>query len=176
MSTQQASFEDRIARIMAGQGTTKSTVFVGQDDVFTYIPRNRRGRGGATEVASNAGYALSFPLCLMIGFLAHVLGRYAEFILMGVPEPSKNVDVDMVVVAGTGLCLAVVMAHLLGFRDRGLLLPKILGVAGGMMFFHNLVHAYPAYFESAFSPLWVAKVTTMTEAHSILLRGISIPF
>lgn len=42
MSIQKAEFQDRIARIKAGSGTCKATVFVGQDLRFTYAPRHRK--------------------------------------------------------------------------------------------------------------------------------------
>lgn len=176
MSAQQQEFQDRIARILSGQGATKATVFVGQELSFTYQPANRRGGQGLAEVARNAGYALSFPVCLLAGTLSHGIERYAEFVFRGLPSPPANPDVEMVKVAVTSLCIAIVLTHLVGLRDRALFLPKMLGVAAGMLFFHNFVHLWPQVFDLLFSPLWVAKVTAMTEPHSLLFRGISIAF
>jgi hypothetical protein len=176
MFAHQAEFHDRIARIRAGQGSTKSTVFVGQDLSFTYVPPNRRKPGGLGQVVANAGYALSFPFCAAIGLLSHGLERYLTFQLAGLPDPRTSVDLEMVRMAMAGFLLAVVLSHIVGLRDRGLLLPKLLGVAFGMLFFHNFVHLWPHVFEAIFSPIWVAKITAMTEPHSLYWRGISFPF
>ncbi len=43
-----------------------------------------------------------------------------------------------------------------------------------MTLLHNLVHVWPHLFEQIFSPLWVARVTTMTEPLSLVVRGITI--
>lgn len=176
ISPQKAEFQERIARIAAGQGSTRATVFVGQDFTFSYQPQNRRRKPGLAEVLRNAGYSLSFPFCLAIGFLSHALQCYARWITLGVPQEPANIDVDMAVVAAASSSIAILLTHLLGLRDRGLLVPKVLGVGGGMLFFHNLVHAYPDFFDQVFSPIWVAKITSMTEASSLYFRGVSFPF
>ena len=176
MSAGQAEFHDRISRIRAGQGFTKATVYVGQDLSFVYTPPNRQRSGGLGQVVANAGYALSFPFCAAIGLLSHGLERYLTFQLAGLPDPRNSVDAEMVRMAVAGFLLAVVLCHLLGLRDRGLLLPKLLGVAFGMLFFHNFVHLWPHLFEAIFSSIWVAKITAMTEPHSLVWRGISFPF
>lgn len=176
MSMHQTEFQDRIARIQAGKGFTKATVYVGLDQAFTYTPNSRRRTGGLSQALANAGYALSFPFCMAVGFLAHVLERYANFVLAGLPDPKASIDVEMFKMAATGMAIAVLATHLLGLRDKGLLVPKLLGVASGMLFFHNLVHLWPQEFETVFSPIWVAKITAMTEPHSIFWRGISFPF
>jgi hypothetical protein len=176
MSAQHDEFQDRIARILSGQGATKATVYVGQEISFAYVPANRQGGGGLGQVARNAGHALTFPACILAGIGAHGMERYADFVLRGLPRVPQNADVEMMKVAMTSLCIAIVLTHLLGLRERALLVPKILGVAAGMLFFHNFVHLWPHLFDRLFSPLWVAKVTAMTEPQSLLFRGISIAF
>lgn len=176
MSAHQTIFQDRIARIQAGKGVTKATVFVGMDTAFTYTPPNRRRKGGLFQALSNAGYALSFPFCLAVGFVSHMAERYVDFVLAGMPDPNANVDVQMVKMAAIGFAITVVVTHLLGLREKGLLLPKLLGVAAGMLFFHNLVHMYPQFFETVFSPIWTARIIALTEPHSMFWRGISFPF
>jgi hypothetical protein len=176
LTAHQTEFHERLARINSGQGFTKATVYVGIDHSFTYVPKSRRGRGGMTQTASNAGYAMSFPLSMAIGFLCHVLERYTDFVMNGMAEPDMGIDMLMVKTAVLGFALTVVVTHLLGLRERGLLVPKLLGVAGGMLFFHNLVHRWPEVFDQLFSPIWVARITSMTEPHSIYWRGISFSF
>ena len=176
ISVQKSDFQDRIARIAAGTGSGRATVFVGQDLTFSYVPPNRRRKPGLADALRNARHSLSFPFCMAIGFLGHALTTYAQWILRGLPQPPQNIDLEMATVAASGACIAVLLTHLLGLRDRALLVPKFLGVALGMLFFHNFVHAYPTLFEQAFAPIWVAKITSMTEPHSLLFRGVSFPF
>jgi hypothetical protein len=176
MAAHQTEFHARIARIQAGEGFTKATVYVGQEIAFSYVPSHRRKGGAAGQIVANAGYALSFPFCLAVGFLCHGAERLAEFALAGLPDPNENLDIAMVKMAVTGFLLTVVITHCLGLRDKGLLVPKLLGVAAGMLFFHNLVHLWPHLFEQVFSPIWVAQITSMTEPRSMYWRGISFPF
>jgi hypothetical protein len=176
-SAQKSDFQDRIARIAAGQGSSRATVFVGQDYSFSWQPRHRRRRGAGVQGAlRNVGHALSFPLCMALGFLSHALERYSEWVFLGVPQAASNIDIDMARIALTGAVFSIVLTHLLGLRDRSLLVPKLLGVAAGMLFFHNLVHAWPAVFDQIFSPIWVARVTSMTEPASLWFREVSYPF
>lgn len=175
MSAHHTEFQARLARIQAGQGFTKATVYVGMESAFTYVPSNRR-RAGMGQVARNAGFALSFPMTLLVGFLSYGLERYAALVFGGLPDPNSNPDIVMVQIAATAFGIAVVATHLMGLRDRGLLIAKILGVAGGMLFFHNLVHLWPSVFDHIYSPIWVAKVVSETEPHSLLWRGVSFRF
>lgn len=176
MTAHSVEFQERLARIHSGQTFTRDTVYVGLDGAFTYVPKSRRKGKAIGQAAGNAGYALSFPFCMVIGFLCHVLERYADFVFNRTPDPNASVDVEMVKVAATGFMLTVVATFLLGLRERGLLLPKLLGVAGGMLFFHNFVHLWPDFFAKIFSPIWVAHVTSITEPSSMVFRGIVFPF
>jgi len=172
ITTQQMDFRNRIERIQAGAGSTKATVFVGQDLRFSYVPKNRQQAGSAGDVARNALFVLVFPLSILVGVLSHVLYLYADFVISGLPRAPENITVEMVKVALSGSSIAILLSHVLGLRDRALLLPKLGGVVLGMLFFHNAVHLYPEVFDAVFSPLWVAKITAMTEPHSILFRGV----
>ncbi len=175
MSLHHDDFQERIARILSGQGATKATVYVGQELSFTYHPANRARRQGATgQLARNAAAVLAFPASILAGVLGNGLQRFADFVFFGLPVTPENPDVDLVRVAMTTLCLTLVLTYLIGLRDRSLLVAKLLGSALGMMMFHNLVHLWPQIFDTLFSPLWVARMTTMTEPMSLLVRGITI--
>lgn len=176
MTAHSVEFQERLARIQSGQAFTRDTVYVGLDGAFTYVPKGRRKGRALGQAAGNAGHALSFPFCLIIGFLCHVLERYADSLFFRTPDPNGSIDVEMVKITLTGFMLTVVVSHLLGVRDRGLLLPKLLGVAGGMLFFHNFVHLWPDFFAKVFSPIWVAHITSITEPSSLVFRGIVFPF
>jgi hypothetical protein len=51
---------------------------------------------------------------------------------------------------------------------------RLIGIAAATLALHNVVHAYPLYFEPVFSQLWVSHVVTSTDAGSIVWRGVSI--
>ncbi len=110
---------EQTGRIQAGQGFTKATVYVGQEIAFSYVPPNRRKGGMIGQAVSNAGYALSFPFCALIGFLCHAGDQLVQFLLAGLPDPNANIDVEMVKTAVTGFLLTVVVTHLLGCATRG---------------------------------------------------------
>lgn len=175
MSAHQAEFQARLARIQAGKGFTKTTVYVGMDTAFTYLPQGRR-KAGMAQVAGNMGLALGFPMAMAVGFLSFGLQRYAAFVLGDRPDPQANADVELLKMAAMAFGIAVVAGHLMRLRDRGLLVAKALGVLGGMLFFHNLVHLWPQLFERMFSPLWVAQLLAETQPHSLLWRGVCFPF
>ena len=175
MTAHQAEFQARIARIKAGQGFTKSTVYVGMETAFSYMPPNRR-RGGQGLAALNLGHALSFPMAMLVGFLCHGLERYVDLTFNGLPDIKAMTDMQMLQMGGLAFAMTVVITHLIGLRDRGLLLAKALGVVAGMLFLHNLVHARPDVFDQIYSPNWVGRVMAMTEPGSMNWRGISIRF
>lgn len=176
MSAHQAEFQERILRIKSGQAFTKATVYVGQETAFSYVPEHRGAGGGLKHSLTNAAYSASFPASVAVGFLCHVVERLAEFTMGGLPDPNANPDIEMAKVAVTGFLLTVVFSHLLGLRDRALLVPKLMGVAGGMLLFHNFVHLWPQLFEQIFSPIWVAHVLSHTDPRTLIWRGISFPF
>ncbi len=175
MTAHQAEFQARIARINAGQGYTKSTVYVGMDTAFSYMPPNRRKAGLGFSVP-NAGQALSFPLAMLVGFLCHGVERYADFRVFGLPDIKALTDVQMAKMAAIAFAMTLLVTHVMGLRDRELLLAKVLGVAAGMLFFHNLVHARPDVFEQIYSPNWVGQVMASTESGSLNWGDVSFKF
>ncbi len=112
MSVHHDDFQERIARILAGQGATKATVFVGPDVSFTWQPSNRRTGGSVGQLARNAGYALAFPACVLAGLLGNALQRFSDFVFFGLPATPENPDVEMVRVAVTTLCITIVLTYL----------------------------------------------------------------
>jgi hypothetical protein len=176
LTAQKIEFQERLGRIAAGQGSSRATVFVGQDLTFSYVPRNRRRKTGLGDLAATARRSLALPACLASGVASHGLYLYLHWILQGVPQTPAKGDLDMAQTALATLCIAVIVTRLLGLRGRGLWAAKLLGVALGMLLFHNFVHAYPAVFAQVFSPAWVTQITAMTEPQSILFRGTSLAF
>jgi hypothetical protein len=174
LTAQKIEFQERLGRIAAGQGSSRATVFVGQDLTFSYVPRNRRRKPGLGDLAAKARRSLALPVCMALGVVSHGLALYLHWLLQGAPLTPANADLDMAKTALATLCLTVIVTRLLGLC--GLWTAKLLGVAAGMLFFHNFVHAYPAVFAQVFSPVWVTQITAVTEPNSLLFRGTSIAF
>lgn len=177
MSPQQLEFSARIARINAGAMNTRTTVYVGVDDAFSFIPKARVVRGeGLIGLMQSAGNPLALAVSLMIGIVAHALTVYFRFKLTGMPDPAVDPTIDMGVALVLGIVTAFVLGHLIGVSSRETTATKALGVVLGMLFFHNAVHTWPQIFEQAFNKDCVTHIMTSTEAHSLLFRGISFTF
>lgn len=170
-TAQKADFHNRIARINAGTGTCKTTVFVGQESQFTYTPRNKRNQAGRPINLGGASRAIAAITCVVAGFAAYGLARYGEWLAFGAQQSVSAAGMAQAQSAAISLAIALLLTHLMGLRDRGLLLPKVLGVVAGILFFHNVVHAWPMAFETLFSPGWVAQVMAETEPGSVNLAG-----
>jgi hypothetical protein len=177
MSPQQLEFSARIARINAGAMNTRTTVYVGVDDAFSFIPKARVMRGeGLIGVMQNTGYPLAFVASVLIGIVAHALTVWCQFKLTGLPDAAVDPTTAMGVTLVLGFVTALVLGYLSGLSSRESMAMKSLGVVLGTLFFHNAVHVWPQVFEQAFSKVWVAHIVTTTEAHSLLFRGISFTF
>lgn len=177
MSPQQLEFSARIARINAGAAHTRTTVYVGVDDAFSFVPKARVVRGeGLAGTLQNAGYPLSFAASVLIGIVAHAVTVWFRFKLTGMPDPAADPTTEMGVMLALGFTVALVAGYILGLSSRETMPMKSLGVVLGMLFFHNAVHAWPQAFEQAFTKVWVNHIVTSTEAQSLLFRGISFTF
>ncbi len=176
MSAHQIEFADRIARIEAGSAASRFTLYVGVDESYVIGRRETKRAQGLGELARNAAYPLSMIAALLLGMISYAAGRLLQFRLNGMPDPTINPNTVMVSEAVIGFAIAVVTGFLLHLRGKELTSVKSAGVVMGSLFFHNVVHAFPQLFEMAFSPMWVSRVLTTTEAGSLLWRGISFTF
>jgi hypothetical protein len=177
MSPQQLEFSARIARINAGAMNTRTTVYVGMDDAFSFVPKARVVQAeGLIGTLQNAAYPLSFVMSLLIGIVAYALTLWFRFKLTGMPDPAADPTIDMGIVLSIGFLVALVLGQILGFASREMMVAKSLGVVLGLLFFHNAVHTWPEPFALAFNEVWVNHIHTTTEAQSLLFRGISFTF
>lgn len=177
MTTQQAEFAARIARIEAGGGHRRSTIFVGPDEVFQFVggPRVVRRAGLATTLG-NILYPFTLVLCVAIGVLALAIGRCLQFHLVTFDVSGGNADIKLMIDIGAGLLIAMGF----GMLDRMWLpdqvISRLTGVVLGALGLHNLVHMYPQIFDRLFSESWVSGILASTEAQSLLWRGVSYTF
>lgn len=169
----QEAFRRRVARLQNGQ-VARHVIWVGTDEAYE-MPVKARGAAAAPRagVLSNALYPLSLAAAVALGFLSHGLALVARYHLQGLPDPKANPDIEMVAQVVIGFSLAMVLGYVLGLRARELTSLKSLGAALGVLFFHNLVHAFPHVFDLLCSKAWVNYIVTHTKAHSLIWRGIS---
>ena len=172
-----SEFAARIARIESGAATYRQLLFVGMDEVYQVPLRVRKIReSSAKALVRNAIYPVSLVLALVLGAVSQGLGQIARYHIQGLPDLNANPDIEMAVQVVLGFAIAMVLGYLMGLRSNQLATLKIIGVVLGILLFHNAVHAYPELFAIPTSKIWVNQIVANTLAHSILWRGISIPF
>jgi hypothetical protein len=174
MTMQHADFSARIARIEKGTGISKSTLFVGADEVYSvnYAARARRKESRL----ANVWYPLSVAMTFVVGALSDLVLRWIDWMTKGVPAVEADPGYAMVTGFFTALIVSLILGAILGIRVSQYLGLRALGIVAGMVGWHNAVHEWPDVFAMAFSPLWVGVVTRMTEPHSIYWLGNSISF
>jgi len=176
-SPQQMEFEARIARITARQGHTNHTLFVGVDGSFVpNVGKTPARMSGLAEIASNARYPLSVLASAVLGVFAHALGRWLVYQISGMPDPLADKDLAMITEAGIGFAIVMVLGYALRLRSAEHTTMKSLGVVTGMVTFHNAVHLWPETASALFSPLWVSRVLSTTEAASLMWRDVVLTF
>lgn len=178
MSSQNAEFTARLARIEQGTGTTKATVFMGLDESFRVddMAAFRKSIAQAEAPRTGSG-ATALPLLvgLLIGISAQIAWRLIEFHLNGMPGADIDRDQAMVVSGAMGLLIAVFPCWALRIARTGPLMAAVLGVGLSLCALHNAVHLRPDLFEPLFSAAWVSDVLTRTEPQSLLWGSRIIP-
>ncbi len=169
-----AEFSARIARIEKGTGTSKSTLFVGMDEVYRIDYRARARRKNSR--LADAWYPVSVALTFAVGAASDLVVRWLDWMTRGLPAPDADPGYAMITGFFTALIVSLVLGALLGIRVGEHLALRSAGIIAGMVGWHNAVHLWPEAFGQAFSPLWVGAVIRTTEPQSILWLGTSIGF
>lgn len=174
ISTTHHDFSLRLKRIEASSIARTQRVFVGEDESYI-LPRHvwKVRRSGLGALIGNAAYPISMVIAVLLGITAHAMGMILRFYLQGLTDWKASPDIEMLKQLVLGYALAMVFGYLLGLRSSVLTPLKSLGVATGVLFFHNAVHLYPQVFAKLTSALWVAQMIDHTKVHSVLWRGIS---
>jgi hypothetical protein len=176
MSTHHLEFSARLARIESGVGSSKTTLYVGMDETYA-VSYGRRGVQRGNSVADtirNLGYPVMVFIAFLVGVAANVAARLADFMMNGLPTATDNIDIQMAIDVVIALVVASVLGALFRIGIREFIMVRLIGIAAGTLALHNVVHAYPQYFEPVFSQLWVSHVVTSTDVGSIVWRGVSI--
>lgn len=177
MSLHHTEFSARLARIESGVGSSKSTLYVGMDETYsvTYGRRGGPNRGNSVaDTIRNLGYPIMVILAFLVGVAANLTARLVDFLMNGLPTAADNIDLQMAIDFGIALMVSSVLGAVFRIGIRDFVMVRLMGIAAGVLGLHNVVHAYPHYFEKIFSTIWVSHITTATEAGSIVWRGVSI--
>lgn len=170
-----SEFDARLRRISAGTGHTKSTIFVGLDESYRYVPRPQVRRKRADSEPGAAGYLLSLILALLLGLVAALLELSARYHLGGDFGRDLSPAYDLGANLGLGLILGCVLTQILRLRGAEHVVLQFIGVALMLCTYHNLVHLAPDAFAAAFAPGWVELVVSQSEANSIIIAGMTFP-
>lgn len=165
-------FEARIARIRAGIGHTKSTIFVGQDEAYRYAPGRKSRARAKTSAIGNMLYPLSMLYSLAAGLAGGIGVRLARAWAAGEFEKDIFPTADMALNFCGALIIAWMLASLLRLRGREHVVLHAIGAAVMVVGFHNLVHWYPDLCLLAFPPDWTRALLRTTEPDSLLIWGV----
>ncbi len=175
MSLSNPDFNARIARIAAGAGSSKSTIYVGLDEVYQ-ITYRKRGKKSGPSTAGNALMPLFAVIAVALGALAFGIATWIRFQMMGqgagVPDPLTETGIQ----AGAALAMAFVIARALPFCARTLKIVMAISAVCTMFVYHNAVHIFPDVFAQVFSQSWVDLVQATTLPQSVVWQGQSFTF
>ncbi len=187
MNVQHNEFAERIARIQSGEGSFRSTIYIGNDEPIR--PKNfrrdmRRHRARVTtEVHSAQEKEGSFTLPILkvllafaVGCAAMILWRMADFHLPAIQPSFANPVETMAVSAAFGTVVAILLCQTVGLIAAQHMLAAFIGVIAMVLGLHNLVHFAPEQFAQLFSPAWVTQTISETPSSSVVFAGVIYPF
>ena len=176
MSLSNAEFDARIARIASGAGSSKSTIYVGLDEVYQITYRKRGRQSGRASTAGSTLMPVFLVIAMGFGALAFGFATWIRFQMMGqgagVPDPFTEMGIQ----AGAALAVAFAIARAVPFRARMLKTVMAISAVATMFVYHNAVHIFPDAFAQVFSPSWVDLVQATTEPQSVVWQGQSFTF
>jgi hypothetical protein len=171
-AAQKNEFTARLARIDAGTGSSKTTLYVGvEGTVLASSKNNAKLRKQAIAVPARPLGLFGVAGSALFGAVALGMALYLRFAITGQAGPLDNTDLTMAINGGAALAIALFCGSLVKMPMVKYTAAAILGVVAGLVGYHNLVHVYPGQFATMFSPVWVEQVVTATPAHSIIWRG-----
>ncbi|NOD65262.1 MULTISPECIES: hypothetical protein [unclassified Ruegeria] len=159
MSTENNSFEDRVARIKQRS-----------DEDARNAPRPR-----TESIWQRLAYPGAFLGAFLLGICAVFLTRYIQYQSVGIPVQRQVDTQDFVSLGLAGGACIMVMLFLKG-KLREFAGALTVGALLTTVTFHNLVWKYPAFFEQTYGKDWVDFVKDTTEPSSLNLFGTIVPF
>ncbi|MDQ2093016.1 hypothetical protein [Rhodalgimonas zhirmunskyi] len=196
LTEQHQTFSNRIQRIERDHGIggalrghkrkggTREAVFhCGVDETISAeqmraAMQQARGQGAAAKRSGPLDMLIGLPLSFAMGVIGVVLAWYGIFFYTGGGTASMLASDSMMamgLVAGVAVAAVLLLRLLLSSSLTAHSLVQGLGVIAGVALLHNAVHLFPDHWAMIFSDGWVSQVRGLTQAHTILLPGLSIP-
>ncbi len=176
MSMSNPDFNARVARIAAGAGSSKSTIYVGLDEVYQITYRRGGKTAGPAAAAANALMPVFLMLATGLGVLSFGIATWIRFQMMGQGAGVPNPVTEMGIQAGAALAVVFVIGRALPFRARLFKTVMAVTAVGTMFLYHNAVHVFPDTFAQVFSQNWVDLVQSTTKPQSVVWQGQSFTF
>lgn len=171
-ASQKDEFLSRLARIEAGVGSSKSTLYVGVDGTIMASSKdNAKLKKQAITTPARPLGLFGGMFSVVFGAMALGIALYLRFSLTGQAGSLDNPDLFMAQNGGVALVLAVFCGYMVKMPMLKYAPICAVGVLAGLVGYHNLVHVYPTEFAQMFSAMWVEQVVTATSPHSIIWRG-----
>jgi hypothetical protein len=173
MSLSNADFNARVARIAAGTGSSKSTIFVGLDEAYHVTYRRRGKQSGPAAAVSNVLMPLFLMIGICLGALSFGIATWIRFEMQGQGAGVPNPMAEMGIQAAAALAVVFVIGRALPFRARMVRIAMAISAVCTMFLYHNAVHIFPGAFAQVFSQSWVDLVNASTEPMSVVWQGQS---
>jgi putative Ca2+/H+ antiporter (TMEM165/GDT1 family) len=175
MTAQHFEFSNRLSRIEAGQSSFRSMLFVGPEDVHNVTYRERGQSSGKKRRFGFLRQIVLIPAAFALAFVGDMAARIAIH-LSGVGAPTEDtIDAFLGVEFLGAMVVSTVLGLIIGLRMQDHILLRMGGILCAMFALHNLVHMYPAEFQTLPGG-WAQMVLSTTEADTLLLRGNTIAF
>jgi uncharacterized membrane protein (UPF0136 family) len=176
MSLSNPDFNARVARIAAGTGSSKSTLFVGIDEVYQVTYRRRGKQAGPAAAAGNVLMPVFMIIAMGFGALSFGIATWIRFQMQGQGAGVPNPMTEMAIQAAAALAVVFVIGRAIPFRARMLRVIMAISAVGTMFLYHNAVHIFPDAFAQVFSQSWVDLVQATTKPQSVVWQGRSFTF
>lgn len=187
ISNGQLAFDQRVARINAGQVARVPTPGAAEDASQGWLSEAelaRTVRSGTGSAVTGQRQALSHVSAVLLGALSVLLARYTIYQLHSLPDrvpapftgmlgDTASAGLIMGAELAIGGVILLTLAMAFNMATRAHLVCKFVGLWVATTMMHNLVHLYPEQWVMLFSWEWVDWVRSTTEPNSILFRGMS---
>ena len=157
VSTEQKSFQDRVAQISERA-----------EHAASIAPRPR-----TDSIWKRLAYPGAFVGAFFLGMIVVFLTRYIQFLTVGVPEPGNVNAQDFIGIVLASMAGIVISMFLRG-KQKEFASASTCGVLFTTFTFHNLVWEYPSLFERIFNEDWVEFMQRITDPSSLYVFGMTI--
>jgi hypothetical protein len=170
-------FRNRLDRIRQGREGA-----LPPEDCAAYDPATQPRKVVERQVSplpdwrENIRYPALIVGAFVLGLVAVVMSRWVRFHMSGRAVEDAYSDLNMMIDGGMAFAIGFVLRMLFNVEGKEFIAAKTVGIFVMVSSMHNLVHAAPGAFTSAFSPEWVDAVVTTTDPSTVIFQGMTFEF